>query len=353
MSQIFNPLITPVSVANGGTGDSTLTAHGVLLGEGTSNVVATAAGNIGQVLTGQGSSADPIWSNAAFPNDFRLTLTSGTPVTSSDVTAATTLYLASLTGNRFTTFDTNGNPTILNSNQISIAIPATTNTVYDVWAYNNSGTLTLELLAWSSDTARATSLTTANGRYVKSGDNTRMYVGTIRTTGVSGQTEDSALKRYIWNYYNRRPRKLSRQETAASSTMADGVGINFRQMNNSTSNQVEVVLGVDEELVSLWMNCPTTADTATNTNLSANQIGIGLDSTTTATLTQTIVNITPGSNSAQTTQLGGSFGGVIDTAIGHHLLQMLEKAGNGNGTTSFFYGGTYAGAALLTGYING
>jgi endosialidase-like protein len=48
-----------VAVANGGTGDSTLTAHGVLVGEATSPVDVTAAGTGGQLLIGQGSSSDP------------------------------------------------------------------------------------------------------------------------------------------------------------------------------------------------------------------------------------------------------------------------------------------------------
>ena len=46
-------------VANGGIGAATLTAHGVLLGEGTGAVVATAAMTDGQLLVGQ-SSADPL-----------------------------------------------------------------------------------------------------------------------------------------------------------------------------------------------------------------------------------------------------------------------------------------------------
>ena len=54
-------LSTPVSVANGGTGDSTLTAHGVLLGEGTSAVVATAVGATNTVLHGN-TGADPTFS---------------------------------------------------------------------------------------------------------------------------------------------------------------------------------------------------------------------------------------------------------------------------------------------------
>jgi hypothetical protein len=51
-----------ITVPYGGTGDTTLTAHGVMLGEGTSNVSVTAAGAVGTVLIGQGSSADPIFS---------------------------------------------------------------------------------------------------------------------------------------------------------------------------------------------------------------------------------------------------------------------------------------------------
>lgn len=47
-----------LGVAHGGTGALTLTAHGVLLGEGTSAIVATTAGTTGQVLIGS-TGADP------------------------------------------------------------------------------------------------------------------------------------------------------------------------------------------------------------------------------------------------------------------------------------------------------
>lgn len=46
-------------VANGGTGDTTLTAHGVLVGETTSPVAVTSAGTAGQPLLSGGGSADP------------------------------------------------------------------------------------------------------------------------------------------------------------------------------------------------------------------------------------------------------------------------------------------------------
>ena len=52
---------TDVGVTHGGTGVSTLTDHGVVLGSGTGAVSVTAAGTSGQVLTSGGSGADPDW----------------------------------------------------------------------------------------------------------------------------------------------------------------------------------------------------------------------------------------------------------------------------------------------------
>ncbi len=53
----------PLVVADGGTGDATLTSHGILYGNGTSPVGVTAAGTNGQLLTGVTGSA-PIWAAA-------------------------------------------------------------------------------------------------------------------------------------------------------------------------------------------------------------------------------------------------------------------------------------------------
>ncbi len=57
------PLTTGVTgtlpVANGGTGATSLTIHGVLVGQTTGAVHATSAGSAGQVLTSNGASADP------------------------------------------------------------------------------------------------------------------------------------------------------------------------------------------------------------------------------------------------------------------------------------------------------
>jgi len=57
--QALTGITTPVTVANGGTGVGTLTNHGVLLGQGTSNVTAVSAMAADTFLQGQGASADP------------------------------------------------------------------------------------------------------------------------------------------------------------------------------------------------------------------------------------------------------------------------------------------------------
>lgn len=56
---------TDVPVADGGTGASTLTDGGVLVGNGTGAVQATAVGTSGQVLTSNGAGVDPTFQDAA------------------------------------------------------------------------------------------------------------------------------------------------------------------------------------------------------------------------------------------------------------------------------------------------
>jgi hypothetical protein len=53
--------VPTIGVTTGGTGATSLTNHGVLLGQGTSAVAATSAGTSGQCLLSNGASADPTW----------------------------------------------------------------------------------------------------------------------------------------------------------------------------------------------------------------------------------------------------------------------------------------------------
>lgn len=210
-------------------------------------------------------------------NDFRLTLGTGFPVTTSDVTGATTIYASSYTGNRIGLY-VNGAWVVRQSPtpEFSKALGTLTSGLpYDVFCYDNAGVPTLEFLAWTNSTTRATALTRFNGILVKTGDATRRYLGTFFTTSTT-TTEDSAANRYLWNYYNRVERPMKRTETTASWTYTTAT---FRQANASASNQLNFVIGVAEEPVFAKLS----ARCANSSAGTVTQTALGIDSTTTAT----------------------------------------------------------------------
>lgn len=174
----------------------------------------------------------------------RLTLTTAVPVTTADVTNAGTIYFTPFRGNRLALHDGTGWVTHILT-EISIAVPNTVATMYDVFCYSNAGTPTLEALVWTNDTTRATALTTLDGVLVKTGATTRRYLGSFRTDdNLSAKCTNSLLRRYLWNYYNRvmRPQRVI---NASSHTYNVAT---WRPFNNSqTSSQVQFVIGVLED----------------------------------------------------------------------------------------------------------
>lgn len=91
-----------LGVVNGGSGTTTITAHGVLLGEGTSAVNATSAGTSGQPLLSGGSSADSNWGTLGISFG-------GSGQTTAN--AALNAFLPSQTGNNGFVLSTNGTST--------------------------------------------------------------------------------------------------------------------------------------------------------------------------------------------------------------------------------------------------
>lgn len=247
----------------------------------------------------------------------RLSLSSSLPVSTSDVTAATSVYLHPFNGNYVPIYD--GSKWVVRtlSTAINIAVPANTSTVYDVFVYWTGSALALNLEAWSSATARNVALTLQDGVYVKTGATGYRYVGTFRTTTVSGQTEDSKTKRFLWNAYNRHPRSLEIQDATASWVYTTST---YRQARATATNQVEVVIGLSEDIVDLAVIVAAVA-----TSLS--YAGIGVDSTTVNSaglLTPSVTHF-----SAATARYKGFPG------IGYHALNWLEYGG-GSGTTTWY-----------------
>ena len=161
--------------------------------------------------------------------------------------AATTLYFTPFRGNQVALFDgTKWSSFPFTERSLSLSGLAA-NTLYDIFLYDNSGTLTLEAVAWTNDTTRATVLVKQDGIYVKTGERHPTLPGTIRTT-TAGQTEDSATKLYVYNENNQVPRKLKVVETVGQWTYNTSA---WRAANNNVANRVGVVIGNVGPLVSL------------------------------------------------------------------------------------------------------
>lgn len=272
---------------------------------------------VGQIVSASSSSAQG-----------RLTLTSNTPITTSDVTGATTIYYTPYQGNMIGLY-TGGVWTVVSFTEVSIAVPSTTNTMYDVWGYNSSGTLVLDTTAWTNDTTRATALTTQDGIYVKSGDATRRYLGSFRTTSVSGQTEDSISKRWLYNYYNRTTKPLYVIDTTNSWTYS-AAAPGWRQARASSANQLDFIQGVVEDQVFAEVIIYGPTSSVTPKQL---QPGIGINSTTSDS------SIIKFSKSTLGTPEIGLSEWIGFCSTGRNYIAWLEQADNsGGGSTQTYYG---------------
>lgn len=58
----------PVETVQGGTGQITLTNHGLLVGAGTASITQLPAGTAGQIIRSGGAAADPAYSTATYPS---------------------------------------------------------------------------------------------------------------------------------------------------------------------------------------------------------------------------------------------------------------------------------------------
>ncbi len=273
---------------------------------------------------------------SSLPCEYRITLTSGAPWTAADVLAATTIYLAPAHGNRIGLFS-GGMWAVFAPGQMSIAVPATTGTVYDLFCYNNNGVPTPELFAWTNDTTRVNDLVTQDGVVVKFGDATRRYVGSIRTTGVSGQCEDSFAKRYVWNYYNQALRPMRALEATDSWTYSTAA---WQQANASAANQLDFIIGLNKSTVKASALHHAINSTTTPLPVST---GIGLDGTA-APATGSLVG-RPYCTSLAVTMLTAKYNAI--PGKGRHILTWLEYGASSDAQT--WYGDAGASTVLQSG----
>lgn len=264
----------------------------------------------------------------------RLTTESGVPVSTSDRTSQSTLYYTPFVTDYVRLYD-GTRVKGYSFTERSLALSGlTSGKNYDVFLYDNAGTLTLELsAAWTNDTTRADALAWQAGvGYVKSGTATRLWLGTIRTTGTTttedsggGSTTQVGGKRFIWNLFNRVSRQLGVIDTTDSWSYATGT---IRQANSAAGNKVEYIVGLQMEKVAADLRIGMYGSSHATRGAYA---GIGVDSTTAFSGVRQSAYNPSGTN--MHFGLSGSYAGM--PGLGYHYLAWLEKGSDG---TCVFFG---------------
>jgi hypothetical protein len=351
-----------------GTANQALVVNsgGTALAFGAVNLASASAvtGNlpVGNLNSGTSASASTFWrgdgtwatpsgsggiSNATIGPQGRLTLTSATPVMTTSVAAATTVYYTPYAGNLVPVYDgTNMVPTafaeVSQATTDTTKSPAavTTNSNYDIFCWIDSGPTNrcTRGPVWTSDTARSagTALVLVNGIFLNNASITNgpaasrgTYVGTIRTNGTS--TVDYIFGAVaaggtagvfgVWNAYNRVDVKTRVGDSTDAWTYA--VANTWRAANANTTMRVSFVRGLDEDAITADYMALAGAGAATIV-----YTGVGLDSTTAFSGT------TAFSLSSSALPTPAKYSGI--PGLGFHFVSALEA--NSTATASTFLG---------------
>jgi hypothetical protein len=259
----------------------------------------------------------------------RLSALTGTAVPTADVSSSATVYFTPYSGNRISLYVPGYGWRLYSFSELSLSVSGVAaDTNLDIFIYDNAGTLTLSYTAWSNDSNRATALFALNGVFVKAGDSSYRYLGTVRTS-ASGVICDTKLKRFVWNYYNRIQRSLYVYDSTTSWTYAVRA---WRSWNNSDDNRAQFVLGVGENPVYLAFEAFSDMSSSI-----LRCVGIGLDSNTGPSSS----SIWSSSQLASLTAHHAEF--ISAMGSGFHYLQLLEM---GYTSPSVTWYGSYVGGSI-------
>jgi|SRR5215831_7927693 len=284
------------------------------------------------------------------PAQGRLTLTSATPVLTSTVSGATTVYYTPYVGNLVPTYD-GSNFTLTAFAEVSQATTDSTkspaavaaSSVYDVFCWIDTGPTNrcTRGPAWTSDTARSagTALTRVNGILLNNASITNgpsasrgTYVGTIRSNGSSqidyifGASASGGTAAFfgVWNTYNR--------VTTGTDVIDNGTAYTYttntvRQARASAGNQVTVLEGLAED--SIYAAYAQRVDTVTATGANG-AFGFGYDGTT-VFISQPVFAFDPAAVTTMT--YAGVTSKQFSPNLGVHVISALEKGDGVNANT--------------------
>jgi hypothetical protein len=295
-------------------------------------------------------------SPSAFPDapQGRLTLTSVTPVMTSTVSGANTVYYTPYKGQAVPLFngtttimtDTGGELSQLTTDSTKSPTAVAASSCYDMFVWNDSGTIRCTRgAAWSNQTARGYTLSRQKGiltnpATITNGPaaNRGTYVGTIASNGSSlidwiyGGSASGGTAAFfgVWNAFNR--------VDIFTEVIDSGTGYTYttattRSANNSVGNRISFVSGFPEDGMEAHYHQRIATLAAAGAQF---DIGLGFDST--AGFNTGAVSSVISVNAQVTTAYADAVlyrGG----QTGLHFFQALER---GDGTNANNVNGTQA-----------
>lgn len=299
---------------------------------------------LGHVLPGSSGAGSP-----SVPQG-RLSLSTGIPVMTATVSAATTVYYVPhvgryvplYNGTSWTMTDIGGELSQATTDSTKSPAACATNSNYDLFIWNDSGTYRCTRgPAWTSDTARGTGAGTTelervagilvnkiaitNGPAAQRGT----YVGTIRTNGSSQVdyhlgglgTGGVAAVLGVWNAHHRVDVTACSQDDTNTYTYATAT---WRPANNSTAYRISFVCGLAEDAIEAAYHAYAVATTSNAL------CGIGLDSTSTLS-----AHATPGAmNGSVILNIVASLR--APPQLGFHFVQAIERSQTTAGTNTYY-----------------
>lgn len=263
----------------------------------------------------------------------RLTADSSNAVTTNDATS-TTIYFKAYLGDKVSLYTGSRWKIYSLTSTIQLSLGAVTSGLpYDIFIYDSSGSLTLEKVAWTNASTRATALTTKDQVYVKNGDNTRRYLGTICADSTT-TTCDKIGTRYVWNYYNRV--QYSDWQADSTDTWTNAGNGTWSAMNSGNAAWIHYhVIGVAENTIEAEAEVSTAGGTSF--------IMVGYDGSTTLDRSVTSIGMV---NTAGT---AGQMMCIYSKppAVGQHSVNAMQTTYTASTVT--FYGdngGSVGGGAL-------
>jgi hypothetical protein len=271
----------------------------------------------------------------------RLTLTTGSPVMSSNVAAAATIYYTPYIGDKIPiydgakfvpfTFTELSNATAQSSTGKAGPAAVANNSNYDLFVWNDAGTLRLTRgPLWTSDTARGTGAGTSELQRVLGiwtnkvaitngpGANLGTYVGTVRsngtatidwhTGGVGAGGTPATLN--VWNAYHRVVVTPAIFDSNAAADVYNSA--TWKAYYGSNGHRISFVRGLDEDGVTATFTSGIIGTSA------AGRIGIGLNATNAIAAGSSAGYVANGATGVTSSSYSGLPG------IGFNYLQALE-----------------------------